>query len=195
MVLFCTILMHTLAQNTSNIVSGEKKSFAATINIKTPQYSGNINDTLLTVFIANEIRSGKVTAFADPECSQILSISKFNQIISTKGFVDTITYSKSDGGEVEMMVNREFNFFKIISYKIIANEAPNSGMGSAGWMPISIAPARSRVIENAKDLSLISFKGVEALFWMHYKDIKPILDKYDMKHPENKFSTQLKSIK
>jgi len=140
-------------------------------------------DTALQAAIANAIFSGRMQAYADSNFTRVIPASQISKIVYMTEARDELVYEEANGDEIQTLTSEEFDFYALTEYKVLAK-------GTTSMQLIGIGLYRQKnkkIIEKAKKANVQGFSPIEVLFWVKYKDMKPIIDQYNATHPNNKF--------
>jgi len=140
-------------------------------------------DTTMLEMMVSAIKNGKLTAYSnfDADFTTKLSPEGLREMMTSKPdtieVVDPITNAR-----VVKIVRRDFDNSLVHKYRILEEWAFNPHTGITSIQIIGIAPLREVYDENG------SFRGVQAMFWVRYNDVRNIIAKYEQYHPDNSLS-------
>lgn len=141
------------------------------------------NDTTLVEMILNAIKAGKITAYSNWDHSFTKKVT-YKEIYAaqvpkpdTVIIVDPVT-----GQELQKIVAHDFDPDVVRKYRILENWTFNPTTGNTDIHIEGVAPLREIVVDG-------NFRGMQALFWVHYNELLPILTHYEQLHPENSIAT------
>lgn len=140
-------------------------------------------DTSILEMMTNAIKSGKLIAYSnfDDEFTTRLSADGLKEMMTTRPdtieVIDPITNARTI-----RVTRRDFDYSLIHKYRILEEWAFNPHTGITSIQIIGIAPLREIYDENN------TFRGVQAMFWVKYNDVKNIIGKYEQYHPDNSLS-------
>jgi len=142
------------------------------------------DSTLLEVIIA-KLKAGNITAYSnyDNSFTTILSPAELNQILVP--LPDTIMITDPVTGQEIMRVRRrEFDYSSVHKYRILEDWTFNPLTGNTDIHIEGIAPVRDVYVDG-------EFRGYQALFWVRYNDVLPVLRHYDQYHPDNTLAAHI----
>ena len=126
------------------------------------------------------IKAGKLTAYAtyDNDFTTKLTAEGLKEITKTK--TDTVIITDPVAGKEEMkIVHMDFNYNAIHKYRVLEEWTFNPNTGKTDIQITGIAPVRDIYGTDG------TFRGVQAMFWVHFNDIHSILARYEQYHPDN----------
>ncbi len=148
-----------------------------------------IDDNGSQMFISmllKAVNSGQVTAFADDRFTTPMTTSDIQQI--TAGKADTVPqYDVKDINKIIGYVVTRASFDPKSVMKIrIKEEWVFDRESSRMFVRIlGIAPLKTEYFQEGTGQSSSKERGVSALFWVYYPDLRPTLAKYEVYNPKN----------
>jgi gliding motility-associated GldN-like protein len=142
------------------------------------------SDSSFIVLVINAIKAGQLTAYSnvDHSFSTKFTIADLNQIIAPKR--DTVVVTDPvNGDEIIKIVVRDFDFDMIHKYRVLENWAFDPASGKTEIQIAGIAPIREVIGDDG------AFRGIQALFWLKYDDVKGILARCGKYHPTRNLNT------
>ena len=173
-------------KNGNSLATVWKKQVARVIDMQEPEDTivhhlrDAGNNTTLTEMMVNAIKTGNVAAYSnyDNTFSTKLTIAQINEMTSSK--LDTVVMTDPvTGKEVMKIISRDMNYDLIHKFRLLEDWTFNPGTGKTEIQIVGIAPIREIYGEDG------SFRGVQAMFWLHYNDALPIISHYEQYHPNN----------
>jgi len=143
-------------------------------------------DMPLLEMMATALKAGKLNAYAafDNNFTSKLSPAEINQILGPK--IDTVTITNPiDGKEETKIIHRDFDMSVIHKYRILEEWTFDTNTGKTDIQITGIAPIRDIYGDDGV------FRGVQAMFWVHFNDLHSILAKYDQYHPDNNIGVNI----
>lgn len=137
-------------------------------------------DTSILEMIAPALKSGKITTYSsfDNNFTTKLTQAEINQILGAK--IDTIFITDPTSGKEEVkIVHRDFDYSSIHKYRVLEEWVFNPSTGKTDIQITGIAPIRDIYGDDGV------FRGVQAMFWIHYSDLRGVITKYEQYHPDN----------
>ena len=137
-------------------------------------------DASLLEMMINAIKSGKITAYATytTDFTMKMPMETLKDLMATR--TDTITVvDPVTNTEEQKITKRLFDYRRIHKYRILEEWTFNPHTGKTEIEITGIAPLREIYDENN------TFRGVQAMFWVHYSDVRSIITKYEEYHPGN----------
>jgi gliding motility associated protien GldN len=131
--------------------------------------------------LLNAIKKGEVTAF-DPSDDRFTSPLEF-EAIQTKlqGKADSVEITNPVTGEVTIQYSRrDFKPEDITKYRIKEDVIFDRNLGRAVKRIIGIAPVFDKYDPNTNE-----YRGSQTLFWLYYKDLRPVLARYEVYNGKN----------
>lgn len=139
---------------------------------------GAATDTTLVEMLIHGIKAGKITAYSNADRTMPLTVADIDHMIIAAP--DTVTIlDPVNGGEQTMVVTHDFDYGAIHKYRILEEWAYNPATANTNIHIAGIAPVRDIYGSDG------SFRGVQAMFWVHYTDIQDVLTRYAQHHPDN----------
>ncbi len=140
-------------------------------------------DTSILEMMVSAIKGGKLVAYSnyDAEFTTRLSAKDLKDMTAgrtdTKSVVDPIT-----GTETMRITHLDFYCSSIHKYRLLEEWVFNPRTGKTEIQITGVAPLREIYDENG------AFRGVQAMFWVRYNDVRNIIAKYEQYHPDNTIS-------
>lgn len=162
--------------------TNENKVYSQTVCLGS---SGNrTRDTSLLAEILSGIRARKIIAYSDSAFKKPMSVADVNNIVNAKSFLDTLFYEHtSNGDEVIQIIQRDFDFFGIRDYKILAR-----GRSDVHYIGIGI-DRRTGIGGHSEQFGDPEpFPPTRTLFWIKYSQVSAIIDRYNASHPHNQLT-------
>jgi len=143
-------------------------------------------DTTLTEILVNAIRAGKITAYANTGnfFSEKLTKDMLEALLSSKPDTVSIT-DPVTSQEMIKIVSHDFNYEAINKYRIIEDWTFDPNTGKTQIQITGIAPIRD-VYGSAGE-----FRGVMAMFYLRFNDVKNIISRYELYHPNNTIASHV----
>ncbi len=139
-------------------------------------------DTTLAEMITSAAKSGKIAAYSNFDHVTKLTKIEVDQILFGDK-PDTVTLTDPiDKHEIQKIIYHDFNFDAVHKYRILEDWSFNTATGNTDIHIVAVAPVRE-IYGEAGD-----FRGVQAMYWVHYTDILDILARYEHYHPNNTFA-------
>ncbi len=131
--------------------------------------------------LLNSIKKGEVTAF-DPTDDRFTTPLDFESIqTKLQGKSDTVEVTNPVTGEVTKQYSRrDFKPEDITKYRIKQDVIFDRNLGRAVKRIIGIAPVFDKYDPNTNE-----YRASQTLFWLYYKDLRPILARYEVYNPKN----------
>jgi hypothetical protein len=182
LLLTCNILF---AQKASDNTTVWKKQVAREIIVKDTEDTKKHHlrdlgtDTTLLEMIVNAVKAGKLTAYSnfDYRFTTKLTMGQFNDMINPKPDTVTVT-DPASGKERTVMVNHDFDYDAVTKFRILEDWTFNTTTGNTDIHIEGIAPIKEIYGQNG------DFRGTQAMFWLKYNEVAPILDRYAKIHPD-----------
>jgi hypothetical protein len=143
------------------------------------------DNNLLTMLI-NAIQSGKVTAYSnwDNRFSEVLTREKMHSLFAN----DTVEEEVEDpvsGQERKVYRVKEFHPENIKKFRTLEDWTFNPGTGHTDIQIVGISPVNEIYGDDG------SFRGVQAIFWVKFNDIKSILEQDAQYHPKTSLVSRI----
>ncbi len=141
---------------------------------------GKVNNNItLAKMMVNAIKDSKVTGYSnyDMSLSTKLSAYEYDDILGNR--VDTQEITDPITGQViRKFVHHAYDYAAFVhTYRILEQWTFDPLLCKTEIQILGIAAVRDVYGDDG------SFRGVQAVFWLHYEEARPILDKYDRSHP------------
>jgi len=128
--------------------------------------------------IVDAIHAGTLIAYSsfDAHFTTKLSVESIEERWATQ--TDTaVVIDPITGLKETKIVDEGFNYGAISKYRILEEWTFNPNTGKTEIQITGIAPIREIYDADGR------FRGVQAMFWVRYCDVRSIIDKYDQMHP------------
>jgi len=136
-------------------------------------------DTTLVEMMVNAVISGKITAYHDYDTRLISKItgSDVKEMLMSKP--DTVITKNSLTGKEELkIIKHNFDYSAIHKYRILEEWTYNWATGKTEIETIGVAPIMDIYIAD-------NFRGIKAMFYLHFSDARRIIDHYELYHPNH----------
>lgn len=130
--------------------------------------------------ILDAVKKGKIKAYSnlDDRFSNALTKDQIMEFLIGKP--DTVYVTDPVSGEVQMVItSREFNPDVVTKYRIKEDVVFDRNVGRMIVRILGIAPIQDRYNEDG------TFRGSQAIFWLYYPEMRPMLAQYEVFNPEN----------
>jgi hypothetical protein len=137
-----------------------------------------LDSTLLEIFV-NAIYTDKITAYSNYDAQFTYKLKKedLKGMLSVKP--DTVILTDPvTGKEKTKVVKHDFDYSWIRKYKILEEWTYDQHTKKTTIEVLGIAPLQEIYVDG-------DFRGVRSMFWLHYKEALPILERYGLYHPNN----------
>lgn len=131
--------------------------------------------------ILDAIKKGKIKAYSnlDDHFSTALTKKQVEEILI--GEPDTVMVEDPITGEIKMVISRrEFDPDKISKYRLKEDWMFDRNLGRMVVRIIGIAPIKDIIDENTGN-----YRASQAVFWLYYPEMRPMLAQYEVFNPEN----------
>ncbi|MES2701488.1 MAG: hypothetical protein V4649_02560 [Bacteroidota bacterium] len=144
------------------------------------------NDSTLLQMLITPLEAGKFTAFNNYDAlfTQKMSRSDIRSLIASR--TDTILVLNPLTG-VEEKRYRRFDFLVdlIHKYRVVEDWAFDPATGTTDIQIVGLGPIKDIYGDDG------TFRGHQTMFWVTYKDARPVLTRYEQLHPDNSFSLKI----
>ncbi len=143
--------------------------------------------TTLLEYMIKEINAGKLTAYSNCDgglFTQKLTAKELEQQMSSKPDTVTIT-DPVTGKEVVKVITRDFNFDIVHKYRLKEEWTLDPNTGKTQIQIVGIAPIKEIFGENG------SFRGYQAMFWLHFNEARAAITQYELYHPNNTIGSHI----
>lgn len=131
--------------------------------------------------ILDAIKKGKVKAYSNLDDHFSTALTKDQIIEILIGQPDTVMVEDPVTGEIQMRITRrEFNPDIVTKYRIKEDWMFDRNVGRMVVRIIGIAPIKDILDENTGE-----FRASQAVFWLYYPEMRPMLAQYEVFNPEN----------
>jgi len=163
---------------TREVEISNKEAPTARRNAKKPA------DATLVELLISAVRAGRLVAYSNTDInfSTRLSMEELDGMTASKRDTFMITDPVS-GEEHRKVVARDFKPDAIHKYRVLEQWTFAPYTGRTEIQIVGIAPIREVFSSDG------SFRGVQAMFWLQYKDAAPFLDKYEQSHTDSNIRT------
>ncbi len=144
------------------------------------------NDTTLIEMILKEIKAGRITAYSnyDHSFTTKLTVKEINDMLIAKPdtvmLVDPVT-----GGETIKIINHDFDPDAVHKYRLLEEWTFDPSTGNTDIHITGVAPLREIFNEGG------TFRGMQAIFWIHYNELVGVLAHYEQYHPDNSLALHI----
>lgn len=162
-----------------------KKRVTRLIDIRQPgeaKTTNTVSATLLETLV-KEMQSGKLDGYSniDNEFSTRLSADAMNEMTATK--TDTVyTVNAKTKKKEKRIVQRNLNYDLIYKYRTLEEWTFDPTTLQTEIQITGIAPIREVHGDDG------SFRGHQPIFWVKYRAVQPILEKYEQEHSDNRLT-------
>ncbi len=172
------------------------KQFSEVFDLSDNEGTAKLQTTLPASFI-EAVRTGKVDAYSDSGMTSKLSLTEVDEIVKARHVIDTIpSFDPETNYKLERVVESDFDFNQVHCYKLLASGHRAVPDGRDEIRVLGIAPLRKRPTRAPeKGEFQLPTPAYQTLFWLHYDDVKELLDNYDKGHAANNFASRLKNLK
>lgn len=160
--------------------------FGGTIT-KEKDKSGKVKKPVtLAKMMADVIGSGKAIGYSNLDMTLATRLNNYelDDILGRREdrieIVDPIT-----GKVAVKVIKRDVDYSIIDRYRILEEWTFDPITCKTQVQILGIAPVRNIYGDDGV------FRGVQGMFWLHYNEVKPVIDKYDMLHPDNTVSNAI----
>lgn len=130
--------------------------------------------------ILDAVKKGKVKAYSNIDDRFTTSLTKEQILDILIGKPDTVMVEDPVTGEITMKItSREFNPDAVTKYRIKEDYIFDRNLGRMVVRIIGLAPVLDKYNEDG------TFRGSQAVFWLYYPEIRPMLAQYEVFNPEN----------
>jgi hypothetical protein len=142
-------------------------------------------DVTLVELLVNEVKAGRLTAYSnyEPPFTARLTVVELNEIIARRD-IQTIT-DPVTGKETTKDISYALDFEGVHQYRLLENWTIDPATGKTEIQITGIAPIRDVYGDDG------TFRGVQGIFWLHYNEAKPIVEKYERSHPDKSISRKI----
>ena len=137
-------------------------------------------DTTILEMMITAMKAGRLTAYHtfDNNFTTKLSLQDLNELIASR--IDTVSIVDPVTGKAETkIVHMDFDYSLIHKYRILEEWVFDPHTGKTDIQITGIAPVRDIYGDDGV------YRGSQAMFWVHYNDLRNILTKYEQYHPDN----------
>ncbi|MBL7719475.1 MAG: gliding motility protein GldN [Flavipsychrobacter sp.] len=130
--------------------------------------------------LLDALKKGKIQAFSnfDDRFTSVMSKEQVTEL--TLGKVDTVWVEDSETGQMTMkLVRTEFNPETVTKFRIKEDWIIDRNVGQMVVRIIALAPLQDKYGDDG------NFRASQAMFWLYYPDLRPILARYEVFNPEN----------
>ena len=146
------------------------------------RYTGDENSGggMFIEILLDGIKRGKIkaySAFTDDRFTSVMSKEDVMEQIAGK--IDTVVMiDPVTGNEITKYIKKDFRPETIQSYRIKEDWIFDRNEGKMVVRIVGLAPVRDIVVDGVS-------RGQQAMFWLHYPDIRGLLAQYEVFNPEN----------
>lgn len=131
--------------------------------------------------ILDAVKKGKIKAYSNVDDRFTNALTKDQILEMMIGQPDTNEVIDPVSGEMKVIITRrEFNPDLITKYRIKEDWVFDRNLGRMVVRIVGIAPIKDIIDENTG-----LFRASQAVFWLHYEEIRPMLAQYEVFNPEN----------
>ncbi len=131
--------------------------------------------------ILDAVKKGKIKAYSNVDDRFTNALTKDQILEMMIGQPDTNEVIDPVSGEMKVIITRrEFNPDLITKYRIKEDWVFDRNLGRMVVRIVGIAPIKDIIDENTG-----LFRASQAVFWLHYSEIRPMLAQYEVFNPEN----------
>jgi hypothetical protein len=137
-------------------------------------------DTTLLEMIVNAVKAGKLTAYSnfDYRFTTKLTMQQFNEMVTVKPDTVIVYDPIPEKGRALIVNHDDIDYDAIKKFRILEDWTFNITTGNTDIHIEGIAPIKEIYGENG------DFRGTQAMFWLKYNEVVPILDRYAKTHPD-----------
>lgn len=130
--------------------------------------------------ILDAVKKGKIKAYSNMDDRFTNALSKEQILEILIGKPDTLMVTDPVTGEQVMKItSREFNPDVVTKYRIKEDVVFDRNLGRQVVRIIGVAPIQDKYNDDG------SFRASQAVFWLYYPEIRPMLAQYEVFNPEN----------
>ncbi|MCB0699255.1 MAG: gliding motility protein GldN [Chitinophagales bacterium] len=131
--------------------------------------------------ILHAIKNGKVKAYSNLDDRFTTALTKDQIIELLIGQPDTVYVEDPITGEIQMQITRrEFNPDIVTKYRLKEDWIFDRNLGRMVVRIVGIAPIKDILDENTGN-----FRASQAIFWLQYEEMRPMLAQYEVFNPLN----------
>lgn len=131
--------------------------------------------------ILDAIKKGKIKAYSNMDDRFTTALTKDQILEMLIGQPDTTESIDPITGEAKMIITRrEFNPDIVTKYRVKEDVIFDRNLGRMVTRIIGIAPIKDIIDENTG-----AYRASQAVFWLYYPEIRPMLAQYEVFNPEN----------
>ncbi|MBW7912760.1 MAG: gliding motility protein GldN [Taibaiella sp.] len=131
--------------------------------------------------ILDAVKKGKIKAYSNVDDRFTNALTKDQILEMMIGQPDTNEVIDPVSGEMKVIITRrEFNPDLITKYRIKEDWVFDRNLGRMVVRIVGIAPIKDIIDENTG-----LFRASQAVFWLYYPEIRPMLAQYEVFNPEN----------
>ncbi len=160
-----------------------KKTVIRTICLA-PKEDNVKQDTSLLEMMVNAVKAGDLAAYGayGIDFSTKVTLKMLDEVID--GIVDSISRGNPvTNTAVTEMAHRGFSYDSVHKYRILEEWTVNPHNGKTEIQITGIAPTRDIVGDDGV------YRGSQAMFWVRYNEVQPILEKYAHSHPKHSLAS------
>lgn len=130
--------------------------------------------------ILDAVKKGKIKAYSNMDDRFTNALTKEQILEILIGKPDTLMVTDPVTGEQVMKItSREFNPDVVTKYRIKEDVVFDRNLGRQVVRIIGVAPIQDKYNDDG------SFRASQAVFWLYYPEIRPMLAQYEVFNPEN----------
>lgn len=131
--------------------------------------------------ILDAVKKGKIKAYSNVDDRFTVALTKEQIMEMMIGQPDTTTQIDPISGEEKIIITRrEFNPDIVTKYRIKEEWNFDRNIGRMVVRIIGVAPIKDIIDENTG-----LYRASQAVFWLYYPEIRPMLAQYEVFNPEN----------
>jgi gliding motility associated protien GldN len=130
--------------------------------------------------ILDAVKNGKIKAYSNMDDRFTTTLGKEQIMEFLIGKPDTTMVEDPITGEMTMnIIQREFNPDVVTKYRIKEDWIFDRNLGRMVTRIVGVAPIQDRYNEDG------TFRGSQAIFWLYYPEMRPMLAQYEVFNPDN----------
>ena len=144
------------------------------------------SDKAILELMAEAVNNGKISAYStwDNEFKIKLTKEQFSRLFTTR--TDTaILKDPVTGEQITKVIRFDFDYSLIHKYRILEEWTFDASTGKTNIETLGICPMKDIFNDDG------AFRGVQGMFWLHYKDANAAIANYEVYHPDNTLATHI----
>jgi gliding motility associated protien GldN len=130
--------------------------------------------------VLDAVKKGKVKTYSNLDDRFTTTLSKEQIFEILIGKPDTTMVEVPETGEMKMVITqREFNPDNVTKYRIKEDWVFDRNLGRMVVRIIGVAPIKDIYNDDG------TFRGSQAVFWLYYPELRPMLAQYEVFNPDN----------